>query len=484
MAEIAAIGLWKDSLVRSGPENMAVDSWLLERGEPVMRVYGWKGDWCSMGYFGSVHEARTVVPGVSLVRRATGGGLVDHRDDLTYTIVVPRTSRLAGPQGAAEEAPEGHGGRAAEGRREEGAAPRARGADRRHRRGAPAAQPRVEVGPRRGAARPLGAAVRLRDGHALQQRDARHGDARELLGRAAGRRGEGLVARSSKEPGGDVGRETGFRSSGRHGVAAAELLETRQERADAAAPSSERRERGHAPELRREGTPLLRSTPGGLLRVIGEVRARPGRREARAGPALQAAPVRDDAHAHVQRPPGPVSQRPRVYDDALADAPQDEKARGVEARRVRLLQAVADRGGRRRRAPGPPGPGVEGAPRRAGRGPRVRRLGHGDDRPRRQGDGRRRGRRREGLREADAGVERAARRTLSELQVPLPAEQRPQDPQVLPREARAERAVPALRRPRAARATRLGEALLPRRARRLPQARQSSAQRPPVEAID
>ena len=100
MAEIAAIGFWKDPLVRSGPENMAVDSWLLERGEPVLRVYGWKGDWCSMGYFGSVDEARSVVPGPSLVRRATGGGFVDHRDDLTYTIVVPRTSRLAGLKGS------------------------------------------------------------------------------------------------------------------------------------------------------------------------------------------------------------------------------------------------------------------------------------------------------------------------------------------------------------------------------------------------
>ena len=100
MAEIAAIGFWKDPLVRSGPENMAVDSWLLERGEPVLRVYGWKGDWCSMGYFGSADEARSVVPGPSLVRRATGGGFVDHRDDLTYTIVVPRTSRLAGLKGS------------------------------------------------------------------------------------------------------------------------------------------------------------------------------------------------------------------------------------------------------------------------------------------------------------------------------------------------------------------------------------------------
>ena len=100
MAEIAAVGFWRDPLVRSGPENMAVDSWLLEQGDPVLRVYGWKGDWCSMGYFGSVAEARTVVPGVSLVRRATGGGFVDHRDDLTYTIVVPRTSRLAGRKGS------------------------------------------------------------------------------------------------------------------------------------------------------------------------------------------------------------------------------------------------------------------------------------------------------------------------------------------------------------------------------------------------
>ena len=100
MAEIAAVGFWRDPLVRSGPENMAVDSWLLEQGDPVLRVYGWKGDWCSMGYFGSVAEARAVVPGVSLVRRATGGGFVDHRDDLTYTIVVPRTSRLAGRKGS------------------------------------------------------------------------------------------------------------------------------------------------------------------------------------------------------------------------------------------------------------------------------------------------------------------------------------------------------------------------------------------------
>ena len=100
MSEIATIGFWRDEVVRSGPENMAVDSWLLEREEePLLRVYDWQGDWGSLGYFGAVAEARATMSGVSLVRRVTGGGLVDHRHDRTYTLVLPRGCGLAGRKG-------------------------------------------------------------------------------------------------------------------------------------------------------------------------------------------------------------------------------------------------------------------------------------------------------------------------------------------------------------------------------------------------
>ena len=100
MSEVATIGFWRDRAVRPGPENMAVDSWLLEREEePLLRVYDWQGDWGSLGYFGAVAEARATMPGVSLVRRATGGGLVDHRHDWTYTLVLPRGCGLVGRKG-------------------------------------------------------------------------------------------------------------------------------------------------------------------------------------------------------------------------------------------------------------------------------------------------------------------------------------------------------------------------------------------------
>ncbi|MEO5715568.1 MAG: lipoate--protein ligase family protein [Luteolibacter sp.] len=86
---------------RSGPEAMAVDEWLLETAtEPMLRVYGWDGDWASVGYFGKISEARTAIPGVSWVRRWTGGGMVDHRADWTYTLVLPHSEKLANERGA------------------------------------------------------------------------------------------------------------------------------------------------------------------------------------------------------------------------------------------------------------------------------------------------------------------------------------------------------------------------------------------------
>ena len=88
--------LWVDDPPRSGPEAMAIDEWLLETIVcPVLRVYRWKGDWGSIGYFGGIAEARDLVPDLAMVRRWTGGGIVDHRGDWTYTLVVPKNDPVA-----------------------------------------------------------------------------------------------------------------------------------------------------------------------------------------------------------------------------------------------------------------------------------------------------------------------------------------------------------------------------------------------------
>ncbi len=93
--------LWMDPVPRSGPEAMAVDEWLLETATtPVLRVYGWQGAWASIGYFGKLAEAQANLTGVSWVRRWTGGGVVDHRADWTYTVVAPGGEPLAGLRGA------------------------------------------------------------------------------------------------------------------------------------------------------------------------------------------------------------------------------------------------------------------------------------------------------------------------------------------------------------------------------------------------
>ncbi len=92
--------LWFDPLARSGPEAMAVDEWLLEQGkQPVLRIYRWDGAWGSLGYFGKLSEAMEGLPGVDLVRRWTGGGIVDHRDDWTYSLIVPRDREVARMKG-------------------------------------------------------------------------------------------------------------------------------------------------------------------------------------------------------------------------------------------------------------------------------------------------------------------------------------------------------------------------------------------------
>ena len=73
--------LWNDPDSRPGPENMAVDEWLLETAsEPVLRVYGWERDWVSVGYFGSMQDAGGMMQDIAkfaIDLQGLGGAIVD-----------------------------------------------------------------------------------------------------------------------------------------------------------------------------------------------------------------------------------------------------------------------------------------------------------------------------------------------------------------------------------------------------------------------
>ncbi len=71
----------------SPARNMAIDEALLrEVREPVLRLYEWSVPAVSLGYF----QLAALAGERPFVRRYTGGGLVDHARDVTYTIVLPR----------------------------------------------------------------------------------------------------------------------------------------------------------------------------------------------------------------------------------------------------------------------------------------------------------------------------------------------------------------------------------------------------------
>ncbi len=85
--------------VRTGTaaENMALDFFLLQRypgrTAPRFRHYEWRNPAFTFGFSQKIEFVRTNLPageGFDLCRRPTGGGIVDHRNDWTYTLVLPR----------------------------------------------------------------------------------------------------------------------------------------------------------------------------------------------------------------------------------------------------------------------------------------------------------------------------------------------------------------------------------------------------------
>jgi lipoate-protein ligase A len=72
---------------------MAVDEALLEGGAaPILRFYRWRRPALSFGYFGHYAEAANQSGHREIVRRWTGGGIVPHGDDLTYSVIVPASA--------------------------------------------------------------------------------------------------------------------------------------------------------------------------------------------------------------------------------------------------------------------------------------------------------------------------------------------------------------------------------------------------------
>ena len=88
----ASLNVYHDIASRSAALNMAIDEALLENAtEPLIRFYTWDHPALSFGYFGKFADVENHAPKRDLARRWTGGGIVFHGDDLTYSIVIPAT---------------------------------------------------------------------------------------------------------------------------------------------------------------------------------------------------------------------------------------------------------------------------------------------------------------------------------------------------------------------------------------------------------
>jgi lipoate-protein ligase A len=74
-------------------ENMACDESLLELalslGTPALRHYSWINTAATFGYFQKYAAVAAMTPLRPLIRRPTGGGLVPHEADWTYSLVFP-----------------------------------------------------------------------------------------------------------------------------------------------------------------------------------------------------------------------------------------------------------------------------------------------------------------------------------------------------------------------------------------------------------
>jgi len=86
----AVLNVYREAGAHFAAMNMAIDEALLEYATiPLIRFYRWQSPALSFGYFGRFADVASYQGERDLVRRWTGGGIVFHGDDLTYSLVVP-----------------------------------------------------------------------------------------------------------------------------------------------------------------------------------------------------------------------------------------------------------------------------------------------------------------------------------------------------------------------------------------------------------
>jgi len=85
-----SLNVYYDVNSRSAALNMALDEALFETAiEATIRFYRWDHPALSFGYFGRFTDVENHENRGDIVRRWTGGGIVFHGEDLTYSIVIP-----------------------------------------------------------------------------------------------------------------------------------------------------------------------------------------------------------------------------------------------------------------------------------------------------------------------------------------------------------------------------------------------------------
>lgn len=91
--------LFEDLAPHSAALNMAIDEALLGLIEqPVLRVYRWERAAVSFGYFEPWAPILEQFPGRDPVRRWTGGGVVLHGEDFTYSLLIPGEIEARAPR--------------------------------------------------------------------------------------------------------------------------------------------------------------------------------------------------------------------------------------------------------------------------------------------------------------------------------------------------------------------------------------------------
>ena len=92
---ISGLQFWEDHVVRTAPEQMAMDEALLQlASRPVVRFYRWSAPAVTFGYAQKYSDVLARAGELPAIRRWTGGGVVFHGPDLTMALVVPASHAL------------------------------------------------------------------------------------------------------------------------------------------------------------------------------------------------------------------------------------------------------------------------------------------------------------------------------------------------------------------------------------------------------